>query len=285
MPTFAQLSKSLRARLVCAGIDEHEARREVDLIIEHVSGHSVARQVLVAEEPVAIGVLEQTEAIAMQREQRIPLQYCLGQTWFMGLPFKVRPGVLIPRSDTEILVEAVLVLLKDIRNPMILDVGTGSGIIAIALAHFRPDLHAVALDISDTSMSVAPENAELNKVEKRIEFIQTDWYSYAGDTKFNAIVSNPPYIPPYLAATLDPEVGVFEPKEALFGSGEDGLGFYRSFSQNAAEHLLIPGFLMVEVGQGQANEVRNILTAGGWQSVQAHNDLDNIERVVTAFRA
>lgn len=282
MPTLAKISESLYNRLRQAGIDEHEARREVELIIEHATTLPVAKQMLLAQEPVAPLALEQIMQIADLRSQRIPLQYCLGHTYFMGLRFNVRPGVLIPRADTETLVEATLAKLQNLTSPLILDVGTGSGAIAISLARVRSDLRAVAIDISPQALVIARENAELNGVAERVTFIRADFLVFSTDLQFQAIISNPPYIPKALEPELAAEVAVHEPPEAIFGLDEDGLGFYRCLSRTANALIVEGGSLLVEVGQGQTQEVTRIFGAAGWQNMQIYTDLNKIQRVVSA---
>lgn len=285
MPSLEKISKQLYSRLIAVGIDKDEARREVELIVEHATALSTAKQVLAANDDVATDAIIRIEAIMEKRCQRIPLQYCLEHTWFMGLRFNVRSGALIPRSDTETLVEVAMEYLSKFEEPTIVDVGTGSGAIAIALASMRKDLKAIALDISPAALEIARENADLNQVSDRVSFIQADWLTFAPQQKLNAVLSNPPYVPASKAAELEPEVGVFEPKEAVFGLGEDGLGFFRSLNEKAADHLLPDGFIAVEVGQGQADEVQGIFGSGKWNDLKTHFDLNKIPRVVSAFRA
>jgi release factor glutamine methyltransferase len=278
------VGKSLHDRLVAAGIDFHEAHREVQMILEHVTGLSAAQQYLQSDAVLAPEAVRKIEEIAAKREQRIPLQYCLGEAWFMGLKFHVRSGVLIPRADTETLVETALKFLKPVKTPLIVDVGTGSGAIAIAMAKFREDLHAVALDVSEEALAIASENAELHSVSDRIQFVLADWLTYKPDARFNAVLSNPPYIPSAKAGELQPEVSVHEPKLALFGFDEDGLGFYRNLSRTSPDHLLDRGFIAVEVGHGQADAVSAIFRTGAWIDQSVHYDLNKIPRVLSAFR-
>jgi len=284
MPTLAKTAEELYQRLVQVGIDEHEARREVELILEHATTLPVAKQMLLAGEQLDPAALERIAKIADKRCQRIPLQYCLEHTYFMGLRFNVRPGVLIPRADTETLVETTLKKLECIANPKILDVGTGSGAIAVSLARLRSDLHAVAIDISPDALVIARENAQLHGVTERVNFIHSDWMSFQPTGQFHAVISNPPYIPISLIAELAPEVAVHEPGEAIFGIDEDGLGFYRRLSDTAEPYVLAEGWLIVEVGQGQAKEVAHIFRSDGWNDIRTYEDLNKIQRVVSATR-
>lgn len=282
--TFGELNRDLYQKLVSAGIDRHEARREVELIVEHASGKSTAKQLLAEMESVSESVLSQVELIMEQRLKRVPLQYCLGHTYFMGFRFAVRPGVLIPRADTETLVELALRLIEPKKDPIVLDVGTGSGAIPISMACLRLDLRAVAIDISAEALEIADENAQVLGVADRVALAEADWFSLAASFSFDAVLSNPPYVPASLSMELQPEVGVFEPKQAVFGLGDDGLDFFRSLSKRAGQYLRDDGFIAVEVGKGQADAVRHIFESDSWKDVQTHNDLNKIARVVSAFR-
>jgi release factor glutamine methyltransferase len=285
MATVTEASGSILQQLLSVGIDKDEARREVELIIEHVTGLSTAAQFLHADRQINSQEQRALDDIMKQRRQRIPLQYCLGHTWFMGRRFNVRPGVLIPRSDTEILVEAAISRLEAIEKPRVLDVGTGSGAIAVAMCCLRADLQAVALDVSAAALAVARENAELNNVSSRISFIESDWMQFATENKFEAVVSNPPYVPTRLKPDLAPEIAAFEPHEALFGLDSDGLGFYRNLAERAGNFLVPAGLIAVEVGQGQAEDVAAIFGSPSWQGTEITPDLSRIGRVVSAFRA
>jgi release factor glutamine methyltransferase len=281
--TLDDVRKSLTERFVAAGIDAEDISRELDLLVQHVTGWSAAEQHLHDGEPLEEDQLMAIEEIAEQREIRVPLQYCLEEAWFMGLKFNVRPGVLIPRADTETLVETALKFLEPIENPWVLDVGTGSGAIAISMAKLRPTMRVIALDISDKALRIALENARLHGVSERIQFVKTDWLTQEPSQKFDALISNPPYIPTSLATTLAPEVRMHEPKEALFGLDEDGLGFYRNLSQTAPEHLGSGGFIAVEIGHGQADAVREIFAHEPWRNLEVHYDLNKIPRVISAL--
>lgn len=285
MDTVANVRKRLVQSLRSFGIDEHEARREADLIVEHASGLSVSQQMLKAEEILEPRCLETIDRIQQQRQSRMPLQYCLGESWFMGLRFRVNSDVLIPRADTETLVQRALELAKNQFAPSLLDVGTGSGAIAVALLKARPDARVVALDISSAALAVALTNARAHDVQDRLELVCQDWEQFESTTEFDGIVSNPPYIPLSLEPELQPEVSVFEPKQALFGSDTDGLGFYRSLSINARQHIKPGGFITVEVGQDQAPAVEDIFRNRDWLEVGSRLDLNGISRVVSAFRA
>ncbi|NJC87253.1 MAG: peptide chain release factor N(5)-glutamine methyltransferase [Desulfuromonas sp.] len=215
-----------------------------------------------------------------RRAGREPLAYILGETEFWSLPLKVTPAVLIPRPDTELLVEEALKRLPGATR--VLDVGTGSGALAIALAHERPECRVTAIDLSSTALAVAMENARLNGVGERIDFLQADLAALPAGP-FALIVANPPYIPTGDLATLMPEVREFEPQLALNGGG-DGLDAYRALARQAGAILAPGGWLLVEIGIGQAASVRELLAAAGLAELFISRDLAGIERVVGGRR-
>lgn len=234
-----------------------------------------------------------------RRAQREPLQYITGHQEFMGLDFEVTPAVLIPRADTEMLVETILDAEEErgssrpedgeeVGEPVWLaDVGTGSGAIAISLASYLPYLHVVAVDLSEEALAIARRNAETHGVSERITFLQGDGLAplepYRG--KFRYLVSNPPYILDEEVLTLEPEVRDWEPHLALT-PGSDPLHWYRIFASQAAPYLQADGMLAMEVGMGQSQEVAGLLEAAGpWEPAEVRSDLGGIERVVYAARA
>ncbi|NQU19586.1 peptide chain release factor N(5)-glutamine methyltransferase [bacterium] len=228
------------------------------------------------------------DRILRNRGRGIPLQYILGYTEFMGLGLKVKKGVLIPRPETEILVETIIEKTKNLRlsakgektkNLTILDIGTGSGCIAIALAKFLERVDIIATDISKEALDLARENAQSHNVVENINFLQSDFFIhhfFKTKIKFDIIVSNPPYVPTF-------EIGIFdnttakEPKVALNG-GIDGLDFYRRLSKYAGKFLRKGGLLFLELGYGQAEKVKEIFSQG-WTIEGFKKDYQGIERV------
>lgn len=211
-----------------------------------------------------------------RRGRREPLQYILGSQEFMGLEFRVSPAVLIPRHDTEVLVaEGVK---RGAALGSILDIGTGSGCVAIALAKALPRAEIFSVDVSGEALVIARENAEQNGAS--VHFSQGSLFEPFSGRRFDMIVSNPPYIPAAELAGLQQEVRGFEPHGALDG-GADGLDFYRSITAGAPQHLAPGGWLLFEVGAGQAPDVLGLLRAGGF-SVECFTERDpaGIERVV-----
>lgn len=193
------------------------------------------------------------DALCDRRAAREPLQYILGETEFMGLTFHVEPGVLIPRADTEILVEKALKVMPP--NARVLDIGTGSGAIAVSLARLGQAARVTAVDVSDKALEIARKNAENNGAD--VEFVKSDCFSALQGRKYDMIVSNPPYISDEEMQTLMPEVRQ-EPELALFGGG-DGLDFYRRISREAPEYLNEGGFLLFEIGWLQKDAVSALM--------------------------
>ena len=212
-----------------------------------------------------------------RRAQREPLQYILGATEFWSLPLQVTPEVLIPRADTEVLVEEALKKVTGAAG--ILDVGTGSGAVAIALAHELPEARIEAVDISPAALALAEENARRIGVAERMRFRRADLYQLQGGP-YDLVVANPPYIPEAEMAELMPEVRDHEPHLALRGGDADGLAAYRALAA-AVPGLLVPdGWLLVEVGIGQAEAVRRLFAEAGLDDCYTRADYAGIPRVV-----
>ena len=186
-----------------------------------------------------------------------PLQYITGFQEFMKLKFFVNKEVLIPQPDTEILVEEVLRVLKKIDNPVVLDLGTGSGAIAISIAKYAPNVQVLATDISKKALEIAKQNAKLNGVANNIVFVQSNLFDKIKADKFDVIVSNPPYIPTDEIKKLPKDVQE-EPKVALDG-GKDGLDFYRKIAKQGYKFLNRQGYLALEIGYNQKEEVKKII--------------------------
>lgn len=286
MTYLAEARQQIFLELIALGIDSSEARRESELIIQHVTGCDTAQQVLQAQQALSSPQQDQLRKIVGQRKQRIPLQYCLGHTWFMGLRFEVAPGTFIPRADTETVIAATVSMTKEIPREFwkFGEVGIGSGAIAISLLNLLPNCQVMACDISPQAVAMADNNACLNNVQNRLFIQRGDWrQSLARD--LNCVVSNPPYIRQSQATTLAPEVVEHEPHEALFGTDDDGLGFYRDFAQLIPDHFAGGhGFLVVEVGDDQSAEVAEIFLNHKWLDIKTYLDMGGLARVVTARR-
>ena len=212
-----------------------------------------------------------------------PIAYILGNREFMGLDFFVKEGVLIPRPDTETLVEEIINICNNKTGLNILDIGTGSGAITVSLAKYLDKSHIVSVDISDIALEIASKNAVSNKVDERIDFIKSDVFSNVSrENKFDIIVSNPPYIKKSDISGLDRQVKDFEPYNALEG-GEDGLDFYRKITKESREFLNENGILAYEVGHDQASDVSKIMQQNGFKGIYTKSDLQGFERVVIGF--
>lgn len=218
------------------------------------------------------------ELIMARGKQRKPLQYILGEWEFFGYPFKVDERVLIPRSDTEILVEQCKFLLKEMDHPKVLDIGTGSGAIAITLGKEVSQCEVIGADISEKALEVAQINRELNKAEN-VKFVKSDVFSSFKGQQFDFIVSNPPYIPLEEYKELMPEVVKYEPENALTDNG-DGYHFYAKISKEAKDYLKDGGFLAFEVGYNQAENVSEMMEENGFDILSIVKDYGGIERVV-----
>lgn len=219
--------------------------------------------------------LTEYESVLKKRAEHIPLQYITGEQEFMGLNFVVNSNVLIPRQDTEVLVEEAL---KQIRPGMeVLDLCTGSGCIIISIMKNVPQITATASDISKQALIVAKENAKLNEVS--IQFECSNLFDNLKGT-FDVIVSNPPYIRTEEIAKLMPEVRDFEPYDALDGK-EDGLMFYRQIIEQAKQYLKSDGYLMFEIGYDQGGAVSTLMKQAGYEDVRVVKDLAGSDRVVT----
>jgi release factor glutamine methyltransferase len=237
--------------------------------------------------PLSTEELKRFKELLKRRLQKEPLQYILGQTEFMSLPFKVDPSVLIPRPETEILVEVVLNKSKEaLQNKptlSILDIGTGSGCIAVSLAKYLETVKITAIDVSESALKIAADNAKLNGVESKIQFLREDFLKFEFiknlPTKFDVVVSNPPYVSREDFEKLPKEVKDFEPTVALEDS-QDGLTFFREIAEKVHELLNSAGMVALEVGLGQAPKVQNLFLNSHFSRVEIFKDLTGIERVV-----
>jgi release factor glutamine methyltransferase len=256
------------------GIDN--PRLDAELLLANTLGLDRVGLYVNFERPLQGSELAAFREQVRRRAGREPLAYILGKAEFWSLPLKVTPAVLIPRPETELLVEESLARLPS--GGRVLDVGTGSGALAIALAHERPEFVVTAIDVSAAALEVAGENACSNEVAERICFLQQDLAALPAGP-FDLVVANPPYIPVGELASLMPDVRDFEPHLALDG-GADGLDAYRALARQAGSVLAPDGWLLVEVGIGQATVVKQLFAGAGLAEIFAASDLAGIERVV-----
>jgi len=254
-----------------SGLPPLEAR----MLLERVLSKSRAWLIAHADEAAGADAEQAFAALAERRRKGEPIAYILGEREFYGLEFRVAPAVLIPRPETELLVELALERMPEDAAMRVLDLGTGSGAIAVALAHERPQARLTAVDVDYAAVSVARANASRHRASVR--FFCGDWFGALPGERFDLIVSNPPYV-----AAGDPHLGLgdvrFEPQRALVG-GADGLDCIRAIVAKAGAHLRAGAWLLFEHGYDQAEACRALLQAEEYREVQSWPDLAGIPRV------
>ena len=256
-----------------------EARRESGSLLAHAIGRDRTFIVTHADEPLEAAAVEAFRRLIERRAAGEPLQYLTGHQEFFKLDFEVTPDVLIPRPETELVVEIALELLKDDLDPFIADIGTGSGCVAISLLHELRGAHAIATDISAAALCVAQRNADRHGVIDRLTVIESDCFAKINaDRSFSLIASNPPYIRDDEMGTLQREVG-YEPRTALAG-GPDGLDMVRRLLREAAPFLEKDGYLVFEIGFGQNALVEQLINREVWELSEMRPDLQRIARTV-----
>ena len=256
-----------------------ESRREAGSLLSFVIGKD--RTFLISH---ADDLLEETEVdrfreVVARRAEGEPLQYITGMQDFYGREFRVTPDVLIPRPETELLVEAALEVITDVRGPTICDVGTGSGCIAVTLLCERTDARAVAVDVSEAALKVAAQNAHVLGVGDRIELKLSDCFDELDKTTFDLIVSNPPYVSSAALPALQREVRDHEPLVAL-SPGADGLSVIRRLLHDAPSFLNAGGHLIMEIGYDQGEAMQELIDPKFWRLVEIRPDLQSIPRIV-----
>ncbi len=280
--TIFQRVAAARDRLRAAGIPGGEADLDSRLLAEHVLDWDAARYLTRANEDEPEGFAERLEGLVVRRAAREPTAYLLGRREFRGLDIRVTRAVLIPRPESELIVDAALSAFPRRTDALdIADVGTGSGCLAVALAHERPSARIVAIDVSSEALDVARANARRLGVAARIELVQTSLLQGI-ERQFDLIVSNPPYVPETDRSTLQPEVRDYEPPGALF-AGQDGLSIVRRLVDEAAGRLKPDGRLIFEFGFGQVDAVRTLLSNTRQMILlDLVRDLQGIPRVAVA---
>lgn len=251
-----------KASLTEAGMEE--ALREADLMIAHLAHCSPANLLLHLDRELAEESQEQLAYFLQKRACHYPLQYLLGETEFMSLPIKVGPATLIPRGDTERIVEAAIGILRSYPHAKVADICSGSGAIAISLAYYLPQIEVIGIDLSAEAVEIAKENAARNRVDNRCRFLVGNLLQPLEGEKIKPemIIANPPYIPTGEIARLSPEVRG-EPMMALDG-GADGLDFYRRLARESTNYLKDKGYLVLETGYDQKESVGALLAEGGF---------------------
>jgi release factor glutamine methyltransferase len=284
MMTINELVHGARDRFMNAGISANLATLDAEVLARQVLGWDRARFLTDRNEKATSVFLLQYEPLVARRERREPVSYIIGTREFWGLRFEVGPDVLIPRQETEFIVEEALALVGKDSHPVIVDVGTGSGCIGIALAREIPGARVVASDVSKDALEVARRNAVRHDVGDRITFVETSFLDGI-EEGVDLIVSNPPYVPSVSQRGLTPEVRDYEPSLALFG-GVDGLDGLRSVLEGAAAKLAPGGHLVMEFGCGQDDGVTDLVRGvDGLDLVKIRHDLQDIPRTVVCRRA
>ena len=268
------------------GIDT--GRLDAELMLAYLLKTDRTRLYMNFDQPLTKDELTSFKKLLERRAKHEPLQYITGQQEFWSLPFKVSPSVLIPRSETELLVEESI---KELSNSFpddepieILDIGTGSGALAAALASEIKGSKVTGVDISPEAARLARENIETNNLSSSVSILEGDLFEPVKDKSFHLIVSNPPYIPHDDLKGLQPEVAGFEPLSALDG-GDDGLDYYRRIIPESPKHLISGGWLMLEHGIGQSGAIISIFKeTDAFTNIESINDLAGIDRVVKGRR-
>ena len=277
MKTYIEVIKHTASRLSKAGIEA--ARTEAELIICELGDCPRTELFMRYQTPVSDSILKRLETAVSRRKKREPLQYILGHAYFMNLDLKVTPAVLIPRPETELMVERIC--RKISQNAQVLDIGTGSGAVALATAFERPDLQVTAVDVSPKALEIAEYNRKKYKLEN-VKLIRSDLFSNIDEQRFDCIAANLPYISENDYAGLMPEVRNFEPKLALTAP-QDGLEIIFECIKKSPEYMNKGGLIIFEMGIEQAKEIREALTATGkFTNIKTIQDYSHRDRFVSA---
>jgi release factor glutamine methyltransferase len=256
-------------------------RLDAEYLLAHALGLSRLDLYLNLERPLEPGEVDTFRELVRRRAAREPLAYILGSWSFRGLELRADPRALVPRPETEILVDRALEAVAGVEGPRVLDVGTGTGAIALAIAHERPDARVVATDVSPAALELAGENARALGLDERVELVEGDLLAAVAGRRFDLVVSNPPYVAP--DDEVDAEVARFEPAVAVFAP-EEGRAVLQQLVAEASEHLEAGGILALETGAGQARWLAGELREAGYADAAVHRDLARVERIVVARR-
>lgn len=261
--------------LTNSGIEENEAKKEVKMLLEHFAHYTELDRIRGRALPESEWKIVEEKA-KYRAETRMPIQYIIGESYFMGEFFKVSPAVLIPRDETEFLVREAIKIIRENNFKEVLDIGTGSGCIACTVAK-QTSAVVLGVDISSDALRVALDNVTKLGINNRAVFRKSDLFEKVrAEEKFDLIISNPPYIP--YGTNVEPEI-LHEPKEALF-TGENGLKFYREIIEKAPEYLNPDGYLLFELGFGEADAVARMM-GRDFCEINVIKDLAGIDRVIS----
>jgi len=265
------------------GPHPERARLDAESLLLHLVRQSRAWLLAHWDDAISHDSQSALDVLVARRRAGEPIQYITGEAEFFGLPFSVAPGVLIPRPETEHLVEEVLRLAAQFAGPYIriADIGTGSGAIAIAIAHSLLRVQITATDLSSQALSIAKGNADTNQVGDRIAFLEGDLLAPLAGKHFHILASNLPYVPLADLDSLSVEVREYEPHCALF-AGNDGLDLYRRLIPAAHQHLILRGWLVLEIGYGQQPAIKQLLQESGYADIHFVPDYQGMPRVAVA---
>ena len=280
--TLSSRIAAARLALTDAGFTTEDASLDAEVLARDVLGWDRARLLAHGRDPAPPDFVVRYQSAIARRLRREPVAMITGHREFWDLDFLVTPATLVPRPETELIVEEALRILSPDVHATVLDIGTGTGCLAVALAHERRWLRVVATDVSHAALLVAMTNARKHDVARRIRFIRTD-LAAGLSLRAELIVSNPPYVPDQTAVVLPPDVVRYEPATALFG-GTDGLAVVRRLLASAPEHLAPGGRFIVEFGFGQEDDVREVAENTGWQIDRVLHDLQGIARTIVLGR-
>ena len=284
MPTISEAIAEGSRQLQSSSVDE--ARRTAGVLLCHLLGIDRTRLLTKSDQQIEEPNYQSYLQLIERRAAGEPLQYIIGHQEFYGLDFIVTPDVLIPRPETEFLVEQVIKLSGEshLIEPLIVDVGTGSGCIAVAIATSRPNAKIIATDVSASALAVAQKNAERNGVGGRIEFLEGDLleplFGRGLESSVDILASNPPYVEEGRPELVQREVRDWEPHTALFG-GADGLNFYRRLLADGLKYVKPGGYLVCEIGYTQLDAISDMIAGPSWKLVEATSDLQGIPRTLT----
>lgn len=283
MASVADRLTAARQRLTAAGLSAADAALDAEVLARHILGWDRAALLTHGREPERQGFADALDTLIERRARREPVAQIVGKREFWGLDFEINRDVLVPRPETELIVEEALAFARERTLAHIIDVGTGSGCIAIAIATELPGVRVTATDTSLAAIEVARRNAAAHAVDSRIDFHLGDVLSdVAGPA--DLIVSNPPYVPEGMAPHLQPEIVQYEPHAAIFG-GETGLEVLLALFQQAPARLAGGGRLIVEFGLGQREDVERLAAANLWTIIRMREDLQGIPRTLVLDRS
>jgi release factor glutamine methyltransferase len=281
LKTIGDVLREGKERLHAAGVPE--AQVDIEWLLEYVTGIKRLELSLCIGRPLAGEESETMNRLIAERCQRVPLQHLIGNVPFLGHEIGVSTNALIPRPETEMLAELALDRLGGLEGRegiRVLDIGTGTGCLPIAIAKAQKNVEVVAVDISPKALALARENVRMHQLEHRIKLIESDLFAQIGELdRFDLIVSNPPYIPQTEISSLQVEVRDFDPHLALDG-GVDGLDFYRSIALDALGCIREGGVAFLEFGDGQEDEIRQIFEKASWQFTACHRDFNDKPRII-----